>query len=76
VPATERDAVNDPRVVALFERELDRQSGAFRQFEKVRKFVLVTEEFSTANGLLTPTMKVRRSQVRAAYHAQLDALYA
>lgn len=76
VLATPEEAIADPRVTALFERELDRQSGSFRQFEKVRAFLLVTEEFSTENGMLTPTLKVRRSQVRAVYGDRLDALYA
>ena len=76
VPATAAEAVRDPRVQDLFERELDRQSGEFRHFEKVRKFVLVTEEFSTENGMLTPTLKVKRGAVLAAYGEALAALYA
>jgi long-chain acyl-CoA synthetase len=76
VPATAAEAVRDPRVQDLFERELDRQSGEFRHFEKVRKFLLVTEEFSTENGMLTPTLKVKRGAVLAAYGEALAALYA
>jgi long-chain acyl-CoA synthetase len=76
VPATAAEAVRDPRVRDLFERELDRQSGEFRHFEKVRKFVLVTEEFSTENGMLTPTLKVKRGAVLAAHGEALAALYA
>jgi long-chain acyl-CoA synthetase len=76
VPATAAEAVRDPRVRDLFERELDRQSGEFRHFEKVRKFLLVTEEFSTENGMLTPTLKVKRGAVLAAHGEALAALYA
>jgi long-chain acyl-CoA synthetase len=37
---------------------------------------LVTEEFSTENGMLTPTLKVKRGAVLAAYGEALAALYA
>jgi len=76
VPATPAEAVRDPRVRELYERELDRQSGELRHFEKVRKFLLITEEFGTENGMLTPTLKVKRAAVLAVYGEALAALYA
>jgi long-chain acyl-CoA synthetase len=35
----------------------------------------VTEDFTTENGLLTPTLKVRRDDVYARYGQRLEALY-
>ncbi len=75
VPATAAEAVRDPRVRDLFERELDRQSGEFRVYEKVRKFVLVTDDFTTENGMLTPTLKIKRAEVLAVHGPALLALY-
>jgi long-chain acyl-CoA synthetase len=43
--------------------------------ERIRRFLIAGEPFSTANGQLTPTMKVRRHAVRDAYGAAFDALY-
>jgi long-chain acyl-CoA synthetase len=43
--------------------------------ERIRRFLIANEPFSTVNGQLTPTMKVRRHAVRAAYGAAFDALY-
>jgi long-chain acyl-CoA synthetase len=43
--------------------------------ERVRRFVIAREAFTTANGQLTPTLKIRRHMVRATYGAALDALY-
>ena len=43
--------------------------------ERVRRFVIAAEPFSVANAQLTPTMKVRRHAVRAAYQAAIEALY-
>lgn len=43
--------------------------------EKVRKFVLAPAAFSTDNGMLTPTLKIRRHVIRQHYATALDALY-
>ncbi|HEX6440934.1 MAG TPA: AMP-dependent synthetase/ligase, partial [Stellaceae bacterium] len=43
--------------------------------ERVRRFLVADEPFSTANGQLTPTLKIRRHAIRAAYDTAFDALY-
>ena len=43
--------------------------------EQVRKFVLIKEEFTIENDLMTPTMKVKRFKVKNIYRDQLEKLY-
>ena len=43
--------------------------------EKIKKFHLLEESFTIENGLLTPTMKVKRNKVIAKYKNILDKLY-
>ena len=43
--------------------------------ERVRRFLIADEPFSTANGQLTPTLKIRRHAIRAVYGTAFDALY-
>jgi long-chain acyl-CoA synthetase len=43
--------------------------------ERVRRFVIATDAFTTANGQMTPTLKIKRHAIRAAYGAALLALY-
>src|SRR5215472_7668273 len=43
--------------------------------ERVRRFVIAAEPFTTANGQMTPTLKIKRHAIREAYGAALDALY-
>jgi long-chain acyl-CoA synthetase len=45
------------------------------QIEKVRRYIITKEPFSTDNGMLTATMKVRRHMVKEVYGEQLDNLY-
>lgn len=62
-------------VIDLIERELNRQSGPIKGYERVRGFVLTDEEFTPENGLLTPSLKVKRRAVMAKYGAQVEKLY-
>jgi long-chain acyl-CoA synthetase len=43
--------------------------------ERVRRFMIAREPFTTANGQMTPTLKIRRHAIRQAYGAVLEALY-
>jgi long-chain acyl-CoA synthetase len=43
--------------------------------ERVRRFIIATEPFSTNNGQLTPTLKIKRHAIRQAYGDQLLGLY-
>ena len=43
--------------------------------EKIKKFHLIEESFSTENGLLTPTMKVKRNKVEKKYASILENFY-
>ena len=43
--------------------------------EKIKKFYLINEVFSIENGLLTPTMKVKRNKVIEKYRNILEKFY-
>ena len=43
--------------------------------EKIKKIQLIDESFSIENGLLTPTMKVKRKKVTEKYKKELENLY-
>jgi long-chain acyl-CoA synthetase len=52
-----------------------RVNHGLANIERVRRFVIAREPFTTANGQMTPTLKIRRHEIRAAYGAALEALY-
>ena len=43
--------------------------------EKVKKFKLIEEEFSIENGMLTPTLKLKRKKILDKYKDDLEKLY-
>ena len=60
----------------LYQREIDRLSSEIKGYEKVRAFVLEDEEFAPENGLLTPSLKVKRRAVMEKYGEDIEKLYA
>ena len=42
---------------------------------KSGKYIIIRDPFSTDNGLLTPTMKIRRHKIKEMYGESLDDLY-
>jgi long-chain acyl-CoA synthetase len=43
--------------------------------EKVKKFKLIKEEFTIENGMLTPTLKLKRKRILEKYKEDLEKLY-
>jgi long-chain acyl-CoA synthetase len=68
----ERDAETVRGVLAA---AVERANARLSPLEKVRNFLVVSEPCSTDNGMMTPTMKIRRHRVRGVYGDRLEALY-
>ncbi|MEI9985104.1 MAG: long-chain fatty acid--CoA ligase [Aliidongia sp.] len=43
--------------------------------ERIRRYVLIDEAFTVANGRMTPTLKIKRHMIRQAYGPLLESLY-
>ncbi|MFF3414086.1 AMP-dependent synthetase/ligase [Streptomyces sp. NPDC002698] len=67
--------VRDPRMRADVQKAVDHANDAVSRAESIRAFALVEGEFTEDNGLLTPSLKVRRHAVTTAYAAEIEALY-
>jgi long-chain acyl-CoA synthetase len=70
-----KDITRDAAVKDLIEKELAARAANFRGYEKPKAFELIREDFTVENGLLTPSLKVRRKQVLDRYLPLLEALY-
>jgi long-chain acyl-CoA synthetase len=60
----------------MFEGLVEGTNQKLARFEKMKRVVLVADEFTAENGVLTPTMKLRRRVVEARYRRQIDEVYA
>ena len=67
--------IANPKVRALFKSELDHYGEKFKGFEGVKDFAVILEDFTTENGMLTPSLKVKRRKVVETYQPVIDGLY-
>ncbi|MCA9514791.1 MAG: long-chain fatty acid--CoA ligase [Myxococcales bacterium] len=74
--ASDEALVASPKVRELILAEIEKFATDFKGYEKPTKFVLTAEDFTTDNGMLTPSLKVKRREVMARYGEQIDRLYA
>ncbi|MGX1369898.1 long-subunit acyl-CoA synthetase (AMP-forming) [Streptomyces canus] len=67
--------VEDERLRADLQKAVDHANAAVSRAESIRAFRLVEGEFTEDNGMLTPSLKLKRHVVTAAYAQEIEALY-
>ena len=55
--------------------EIDKINKSFSKIEKIKKFLVVEDQFTIENGLMTPTLKLKRYKIIQKYKNQLEKLY-
>ncbi|MBW5425755.1 AMP-binding protein, partial [Streptomyces sp. BG9H] len=65
----------DPRVLALVQEAVDTANATVSRPARIRRFAVLDEDFTVEDGLLTPSLKVRRRAVTERYADVVDALY-
>jgi long-chain acyl-CoA synthetase len=65
-----------PRAYAILENEINRLTAHLAQYETIKRFALLPDDFTFDNGALTFTMKLKRRVVEKQYQGVIDKLYA
>ena len=73
--STPAEMVADKTVIARYQKVVDKYNAELGETERVKRFVLVPEAWTEANKMLTPTQKLIRRNVAAAYQEQIDGLF-
>jgi long-chain acyl-CoA synthetase len=69
-------AAKDPRVKELLERETLGHLEGLARYETPKKIAIIPNEFTIDEGLLTPTLKIRRRAVEERYRDVIEGMYA
>jgi long-chain acyl-CoA synthetase len=70
------ELVASAEVRSLYEGIVEELNLNLARFERLKKVLLVADEFSPGDGTLTPSMKLRRRVVAERYQRQIDEMYA
>ena len=69
------EASTHPQVLAALDRAVARTNRAVSRAESIRTFRVLTTDFTEANGLLTPSLKVKRGPVMEAHADVIAEIY-
>ncbi len=75
-PMTRRELVADGRVIALYGEIVAKVNGTLANFETMKRFRVVADEWLLESGELTPSMKLKRRVINEKYANLIAGLYA
>jgi len=74
--ANEGELLENPKILDLFRRQLDKATPELARYEKIKKVALLAREMTAESGELTPTLKPRRKVIEEKYAGIIERLYA
>ena len=69
------DLVNKSELIDRIQEEVDFHNQKFGKWEKIKKFELTKDIWSVEDGHLTPTMKIKRREIKAKYIDLYEKIY-
>ena len=73
---TLRDMATNSHVQALVEHEIEAVNETLARVETIKKFAIIPRDLSHDDGEMTPTRKVKRSQLEKQFRDLVDGMYA
>jgi len=70
-----RTLIHDEKVIERYQKEFDRVNQEASPWEKVKRFRLVSDEWTVDGGEVTPSLKLKRRVVAANYAKEIESMY-
>ncbi len=72
---TPEEAINMKEVKDRIAQEVQKYNKLFGETEQIKRYTLVADEWSTANRILTPTLKVKRKVIEEKYQSVIQSMF-
>lgn len=72
---TPQEMIKNPDVKKRYAEEIKKLNQNFGDTEKIKRYELIADEWSVNNGILTPTLKVKRNVVKEQYKDLIEMMY-
>lgn len=69
------DLVRHPQMLSLIRRRIDRLQHEAPSYKKIKKFTLISRDFTADEGEVTPTLKLKRKQISKNFAMVLEDIY-
>ncbi|MCL5033745.1 MAG: long-chain fatty acid--CoA ligase [Bacteroidetes bacterium] len=71
----DEELMNNEKILDAIKKDIDALQKDLAKYEQVRRFRLLSTPFTIENGLLTPTLKVKRKIVEQKYASLIESMY-
>ncbi len=72
---TPAEMIENPEVVKAFKEEVDKYNKFFGDYEQIKRYHILPEEWTQQNGILSPTLKIKRNVIEEKYKERIDKLF-
>ncbi len=69
------DLIQNPHIIERIQKEIDKGNKNFGKWETIKRFELTPDVWGINNGLLTPTMKPKRTEIIVMYQDLYNKIY-
>lgn len=72
---TEAEIIKSPEILEKFQREMDKTNENFAQYERIKRFELLSTMWTIESGELTPKLSLKRKAILANNVARIERIY-
>lgn len=72
---TKEEMVLDKKTLMRYQKVIDKYNKGFGSTEQIKRFKVLNDSWTEADGCLTPTLKIKRKVVTARCHDQIEKLF-
>ena len=69
------EMIENPEVLKLYKAEVDKYNKHFGDYEQIKRYQLLPDEWTQQNGVLSPTLKIKRNVIEEKYKDRIEKLF-
>ena len=69
------EMVTEPRTLARYQRVVDKYNALFGATEQVKRYKIINDTWTEANGCMTPTLKIKRKVIEQRCKSEIEKLF-
>lgn len=73
--STPEEMVNDRRTLERYNRVIDKYNKFFGSTEQIKRYKVINDTWTEANGCMTPTLKIKREVIAKRHKNEIDSLF-
>jgi long-chain acyl-CoA synthetase len=72
---TNEEMIENPLVIKRYKEEVKHYNHFFGDYEQIKRYQLVPNEWTTTDGFLSPTLKIKRNVIEEYYSERIEKIF-